>query len=229
MIMRKHFIRTTVVTALIILGSTFNNLRAQVKLGVEAGYVNSTFIEKNDNSYLSLSSINNFLVGAKLDANFSKNLIFQSGLTYIEKGGFKGTTSFATSGSTSTIQLNYLQVPLNLKYEFNTKSGLKPFIGTGLYWAIGISGTEKGYYQSTTGVITPIDEKVVFTNNSSGTQTTIKPTDAGYNLLAGAAWKSWQLQASYSKGFNKVFTSGNTNIVHSVYSISLAYMFKMKG
>ncbi|MFX9027484.1 hypothetical protein ABTN22_18595, partial [Acinetobacter baumannii] len=99
MIMSKHFMKATTATLLIILCTTFNSIHAQIRLGIEAGYINSNFIDKSDNPYISLSSINNFLVGAKADMPLSKRWSFQSGLTYVVKGGYKGTTEFALSGS----------------------------------------------------------------------------------------------------------------------------------
>lgn len=226
--MRKLLRLFVAVTTVVFLSVISIQSSAQVALGIEAGYVNSGLIDKSHNPYISVSGINNFLVGAKMEANLSKSIIFQSGLDYIGKGGFRGTTEFALSGTTSTTKLNYLQIPLNLKYSFRTKNGIKPFLGAGFYLAAGFSGTEKGYYQSTSGSTTPIDERVVFTNNSSATETTVKPIDAGYNVFGGVAFKHWQLQATYSKGFSKVFTSGSTNMVHSVFGVTVAYMFSLK-
>jgi len=208
-----------------------NNSNAQIKLGIEGGYNMSTFTDKSNNNYLSISTISTAQFGLVSDMNLSKHIVFQTGLYGIEKGGYRATTDFALSGSTTTTKLWYLQLPANLKYQFNVGSkGLQLFAGTGLYVAAGLKGTDKGYYESTSGAISAVDNKVIFTNTRStaANTTTVKPVDFGYNFFIGTEWKSFQLKANYSKGSSKVFTTGSTNMVNTLYSFTVAYFLKIK-
>ncbi|MBA4195968.1 MAG: hypothetical protein C0459_00310 [Chitinophaga sp.] len=124
-----------------------------------------------------------------------------------------------------------MQLPANLKYQFNVGTkGVQLFAGTGFYLAAGLKGTDKGSYESTSGTVSPVDNKVSFTNTGSTATntTTVKPVDFGYNFFLGTEWKKFQLKATYSKGSSKVFTSGSTDIVNSVFSFTVAYFLKTK-
>ncbi len=208
------------------------NSFAQFKLGIQAGYNASQFIGQGSNqeSY-HLSSINTFQAGLIAEQALSKNLFFETGLSYIQKGGYKEPTYFTLyKGSTTTTKLNYLQLPLDLAYKANLTKDVKLIVGGGFYIAAGISGTEKGTDNST-GTTTTVDNKVHFTNSSAyaSNSTSIKPFDLGYNFNAGIEWKKFQFTANFSRGFKSIIPlSGSTSFLNQTIGISVAYLVPWK-
>lgn len=200
---------------------------AQIKIGVEAGYNSSKLGMTGANQqYYSLSSISTFDLGMIAEKSYSKQFSISSGLLFFQKGGIKNKTDFAISGSNTTTKINYLHVPLNLNYKIALDKNIKAIITAGLYGAYGISGSEKGTYESSTSS-TPINNDIHFTNNSSyysTTNTAVKPFDFGYHFAAGIEWKSYQLKLNYNHGFSDINPSGSTKFYNENLGISLAYL-----
>ncbi len=68
-------------------------------------------------------------------------LYLETGLSYIEKGGKKDQTT----GEKMTYSLNYLEVPVVLKYKYNVDNhfSIQPQVGG--YFAVGVGGKVKNY------------------------------------------------------------------------------------
>lgn len=107
------------------------------RIGVNGATVNS------DDRYLdggSMQSGLNASVNVGVLLTRSAPLFFETGLQYTEKGG-KGSYS----GSKFTYDLNYLEVPLVLKYQYKVDNdiAITPFLGG--YLACGVSGKIKDF------------------------------------------------------------------------------------
>jgi hypothetical protein len=206
----------------------------QLKLGIEGGYNISQFSQKGSNQqYYDLSNINGFNVGIVAEEKLRKHFFLQTGLSFTEKGSEKITTSYANSGASTTIKLNYLELPLNLVYKLKLNHSVTALLGAGFYGAMGISGTEKGantIKDPNTGTIVPVSEinnKVKFSNNTTQVDnniTYVEPIDMGYNVLAGLEWKNFQFKASLNNGFTSIYPTGSTTFHNNVYSFSIAYL-----
>jgi hypothetical protein len=203
---------------------------AQLRLGVKGGFEMAKFFDKgSDQQYFSLSNINTIQAGLIAEKDLSDYFFFQSGLGYIQKGGFKQFTGQANSGTTSTLKLNYIQVPVNIVYKESINKHIKGMVSAGFYAAVGISGTEKGYDQTTTGT-NNIDRKVQFSNEAVYVNgaTVVKPFDFGYNLSAGIEYKKFQFTLDFSRGFKTIYPFGTTNFANQTLGISVAYLMPWK-
>lgn len=205
---------------------------AQLKLGIQAGYNVSQFVDQGSNQqYYHLSSINTFQLGLAAEQLLSKHFFLESGLIFIQKGGFKEPTYFTNyKGSTTTTKISYLQLPLNLAYKTELTKNIKLLAGSGIYIATGISGSEKGT-DTTTGVNITVDNKVRFTNSSSyvNNSTSIKPFDLGFNVNAGIEWKKFQFIANFSRGFGNISPlTGSTKFLNQNFGVSIAYLLPWK-
>ena len=203
---------------------------AQLSVGIKGSYQMVSLFDKGSNQqYYDLSNINTIAAGLSVEKNLGKYFSIQSGINYTQKGGFKRYTNLATSGSTTTLKVNYIEVPVNLVYKEKLNKSLQLILAAGLYGAAGISGTEKGYDLTLIGNTT-IDRKVQFTNNSTyvNNQTSIKPLDFGYDLSAGIEWNKFQFTADFSRGFNSIFPVGSTNFANQTLGISVAYLMPWK-
>ena len=99
----------------------------------------------SDDSYLDGSGLSSgvtmgFVAGFQMVP--ASPLFFETGLSYTEKGG-RGHYG----GSKFTYDLNYLEVPLLLKYDYRTYRdfSVQPFIGG--YLALGVGGQVKDFGQ----------------------------------------------------------------------------------
>jgi len=200
---------------------------AQLKLGVQAGYNISSFTDKgSDLQYFNLSGISTYQAGLVVEKGLDKHFFLESGLSFVQKGGRKSKTQFATSGSSTTSKFSYLEMPLNLTYKMKLSNAVKAILGAGFYGAVGVSGTEKGTDESVTGNITTVNNKVKFANNPyySSNTTYVKPFDFGYNILGGIEWKSFQFMLTLSNGFGNIYPTSSTKFANSVFGVSVAYL-----
>lgn len=197
----------------------------QLKMGIEAGLNISQFSDKGNNQqYYHLSNINTFQAGIAVEEKLKKHIFLQTGLYYAQKGGNKFTTQLASDGSSTTLRLNYLQIPLNLVYKFKLTSSLTALAGAGLYESMGISGTDKGTNTDISGT-SPVNNKVDFSDNTSfvdNGKTYIKPFETGYNVLVGLEWDKFQFKVTMSNGFKGVFPTGSTSFLNHIFGISAA-------
>ena len=203
---------------------------AQLRLGVKGSYQMASLFDKGSNQqYYELSNINTIALGLDVEKDLGKYFFIQSGIKYDQKGGYKKYTNLATSGSTTTLKVNYIEVPVNLVYKEKLNKSLKLILAAGFYGAAGISGTEKGYDQSVSGT-NNIDRKVVFTTNTTyvNNQTSVKPVDFGYNLSAGIEWNKFQFTVDFSRGFNSILPVGSTNFANQTLGISVVYLMPWK-
>jgi hypothetical protein len=118
-----------------------NEYRPDVYYGFRLGLAASTV--SSDDSRLdggdTQTGLNlGFVTGIQLTRNAP--LYFEMGLNYTEKGG-KGTYE----GKKFTYDLNYIEVPLVLKYQYNVDRdfSIQPFAGG--YLACGVGGKIKNY------------------------------------------------------------------------------------
>lgn len=108
-----------------------------LRLGVGFSTVNS------DDQYLDGGSMKAGLdIGAVLgvELGYRSPIFFETGLSYIEKGG-----SGHYDGKKFTYSLDYLEMPLVLKYkyEFDRMFSIQPFMGG--YLALGVGGKIKDF------------------------------------------------------------------------------------
>jgi len=203
---------------------------AQFSIGVKGSFQMAKLFDKGSNQqYYNLTNINTIAAGLVVEKDLNKYFFIQSGIEYNQKGGYKEFTGLAVGGTTSTLKVNYIQVPLHLVYKENINKHIKLLISAGVYGAAGISGTEKGYDQSPSGT-TNIDRKVQFTNNTTyvNNTTMVKPLDFGYAFSGGIEWKKFQFTIDFSRGFQSIFPVGSTNFATQTLGISAAYLMPWK-
>ncbi len=152
-----------------------------LRFGVSASHVNS------DATYLdggkSQSGMN---VGAVAGIQMSPMmpLFFETGLLYTEKGG-KGD-----NGNKFTFDLNYLEVPLTLKYSARVApaTAVEPFIGG--YLACGVGGKIKDF-----------GNRSAYSSFGDGG---FKRFDGGIRVGCGLAWEMLYAELGYDFGLTNI-------------------------
>ncbi len=109
----------------------------------------------------------------------------ETGLYYTEKGG-----KSSQGGSKFTYDLNYLELPVVLKYKIFTSPdvAIEPFAGA--YAAVGVAGKIKDY-----------DNREAFSSYDNGF---FKRGDAGLRLGCGVSYQMVSLEASYDLGLANI-------------------------
>jgi len=135
----------------------------------------------------------NIGVVAGLSLSERAPLFFETGLSYVEKGGKK-----TLNGKKMTYDLNYLEVPLVIKYIYELDGGLsiQPFLGG--YLACGVGGKIKNF-----------GERAAFNSFSDDA---FKRFDGGIRLGCGVGFDLFYLDLSYDIGL--------ANICHDYFDTS---------
>ncbi len=125
------------------------SLRGNTHLAAVVGFGSANFIDKGQ--IVGKDNIISYLAGAAVTINpfAARNLAIESGVIFQHKGyetineGYEIRDDFTT-------HLYYLQMPLYVNYTFHVdKVGIVPQMGP--YFAICVSGHQKGYMQDSTG------------------------------------------------------------------------------
>ena len=217
--------RRILVLCLILL--SLNAFSQKFNAGIEVGLNNSILNNQTGTQYIGIISTNSFQLGGIAEYELGSGFYGQSGLLFSQKGCDKYPTN-QNLGSSSTLKLSYLELPLNLEYKINLTKNFKGIIGAGFYIARGISGSESGIDNST-GITVPFNLPVHFTtdNTTNTAIESINPYDFGYNLLLGVQYKNFQIKANMNNGFSKVLMQGGTRYQNQVLNVSAGYLFKI--
>lgn len=156
-----------------------------MRFGMTASHVNSDAPALNGSK--SKTGLNVGLVGGVQLAPYTP-LFFETGLTYVEKGG-KGNLN----GEKFTIGLNYIEVPLLLKYSAYVApaTAVEPFIGG--YLSGGISGKVKDY-----------GAQKAYSSYSDTYGANFKRFDGGIRVGCGLAYEMLYLEMGYDFGLSNI-------------------------
>ncbi|HMP93616.1 MAG TPA: porin family protein [Phnomibacter sp.] len=199
--MRKVLLFSTTLFALVL------SSQAQ-RLGVKAGYVNSTwggdYIDADEKK-----SNNGFLVGLVGEVGLASQLYFQPHLQFVRKGVRVDHGDHMDNLNVSTVDL-----PLNLVYK--TKgAGSKFFAGTGPQLGLNVGARAVNKEENE-------NEKLVI---GTGANADLKPIDFGWNFLAGIEMSNnLFLSANYALGIaNQAANAGNRKARSNYFGFSVGY------
>jgi hypothetical protein len=125
-------------------------LQAQTHISVLTGmHVASTSNNVVDSDLINIGSLTNWNIGILMDHNLDSDLMFRTGLKYKQKG-FKISESTSVNvlglqlplGITLVNQINYIELPLQLKYQKNS-IGIQPYFSAGPSVAYATSASVK--------------------------------------------------------------------------------------
>ena len=203
---------------------------AQLKLSVNAGFGNSNLNTNVSTVFIETNNISAYKMGIAIQKYLSKNFFVETGIDYNLKGTAKSRGYQSLYGANSTLKINYLQSPLNIGTTFKLYKDINFIASTGLYFAMGISGSEVGTTKDVGGDYN-LNRTVKFTNeelSSNNEYAYIKAIDFGYNLNGGIEYKHFTLMANYGIGFTNISTTGSTNYRNNNLNFSVGYLITIK-
>lgn len=210
---------------------------AQISIGFSAGSNLSTMsIQRRDLSTFRIKPIFgynfNFIAEYKINPNLSLN----SGLTFSQKG-FKQSIRYfyspeVDSTAEMTSKLNYLEIPIYLKFNTNLNKG-NFFYGIGPYFSYGFKGkvttdiTGRNYASYT--------DKITWSKNryfksdlvEEYGYTNIKSFDLGIGNLIGIKYNHLMLTVSYQYSLRNIMWEyyQDEKMSNSTLSLSVGYLF----
>ena len=169
-----------------------------VSFGLKGGINFSDQSNSGSNAFNS-SSKTGFQVGTVADIAIHQFSI-QPGLYFITKGyGFNPIVPLyyngsqnGTSTTKATVNLNYLELPVNLLYRIKFAPGMNLYFGAGAYLGYGLSGKIKASYGGSSS-----ETNISF---GSGGSDRYKNPDYGVNFIVGQRIKHIFLDVNYSLG-----------------------------
>ena len=156
-----------------------------LRFGLSASHVSSDAPDLDGSS--SKTGLN---VGAVVGVQLSRYqpIFFETGLSYVEKGG-----KSKVDGQKFSIGLNYLEVPLLLKYSAYVApaTAVEPFIGG--YLGVGVSGKVKDY-----------GRRDAYSSFDDGYGANFKRFDGGIRVGCGLAWEMLYAEVGYDFGLSNI-------------------------
>jgi len=117
---------------------------AQVKFGVTAGFnAANLVVDDKDNDVFNTNRLG-FLGGLIADFSITKNFSVIPELLYIQKGAGISAKDDDRNKLDITMNLDYIQIPVNLAYKFNIGRSSNISIFAGPYFGYAISANWKG-------------------------------------------------------------------------------------
>lgn len=217
--MRKQFFLA--VTALLVTSAAM----AQINFGVHTG-VNFSSAKATGSGQSSDGKILvGFHAGVTADIALTPELHAMPMLQFIQKGTKvkdEQTLLGQTFKAEGTTTINYIQLPLNIVYNFDLGESAKFFVGTGPSFAYGVSGKLKLSTSSLLGTQTT-DRKINFGGDQNDDS---KPFDLGWNGLAGIKFNNgFAVMLNYTHSLSNLSPADNSSYKGRSFGLTLNYFF----
>ncbi len=197
-----------------------NSQAQKTLIGFTAGVTSSNFKFSNNSISGNADRATSFTAGMQLDFPIGKDWNIETGLNYLQKGTLVNDDNI-TLPTSSSIKVNYVEVPLNLLYAVPAKKG-NFIIGSGISTAFGISGKNK--IKDNNGT----EESTVKFGSTQDDD--IRRFDFGVNLIAGYHFKNGCLvSAIYNFGLKNLLPemteSENVKLRSNYFGLKIGYLF----
>jgi hypothetical protein len=183
------------------------------------------------------SSNTGYYIGASVGFQFNKYLAFQPELLFVKKGnkGQAYTSNIYVNSSTgyairdvlvkSTMQLDYIEFPLNLACNIPTGKNGMFFIGAGPSVSYLLSGSLT-LDPSKEGVTFNLDEDEKKFDLFEDDESILSRVDFGFNFFAGYQYKRIFVKVGHNWGLNNIATSkeeGDASFKNKYFNIAFGF------
>lgn len=213
-------IKRTLILTLLVFVYCIGNAQ-KLNYGLEAGYI---YNHLSVSQYKS-SDRNGFKVGGLIDFTLNNNLSFESGLSYIRKGGSTyGNSLLGTDVSKIKFSsMDYLQIPLMIGYKFNLHQNFTIIPEAGIYYAVGLQGDT--YITDIDSFEQPYEARVsTFSDGYGKPYRPCNRNDVGLSVSVNISYKHVGIKLGYDMGLTTATYYGNGK--HSTLSMSAIYWIK---
>jgi hypothetical protein len=211
-------------TALLFLSMIVYSLTfSQITLGVKGGVTESFIQDKIGSSSQNYNFRTGYQVGAFAEMPLNRYISLRPSLQLTQKGFKKveGTpgTAFYWNRNFST---NYLELPLDVVYNFHLNPDAKIQVGTGPVFGIGLFGKNKT-------IITSSDSAgQTHTEYWEGNDAFDKRFDFGWDFLISLKCHRASISVNYNHGLYNLLTHGDHTAKNRSFALTLGYLLKSK-
>ena len=213
-------IKRTLILTLLVFVHCLSNAQ-KLNYALEAGYTYNHLSVSQYNS----SGRNGFKVGGLIDFTINNNLSFESGLSYIRKGG-STYGNYLLCSDISRIKfssMDYLQIPLMIGYIFNLPQKFSIKAELGAYYAVGLSGDS--YITGIDNFGQPYEARVsTFSDGYGKPYRPCNRNDVGLSFSVNISYKHVGIKLGYDMGLTNATYYGNGK--HRTLSMSAIYWIK---
>jgi hypothetical protein len=210
---------------------------AQISIGVHTGVNLSSATLKSGSITSKGKLLTGFHAGVTADVALTPELHAMPMLRFIQRGSKLkdeqktsigiGSTTVKTDVNTT---LNYVELPLNIVYNFDLGESAKIFAGTGPALSYLLSGKTKGTSSTsitigtqTTNSSTSISQKTKIGSNQTDD---LKAFDFGWSGVAGVKLNNgFALMLNYTHSLSNLSPTDNTSYKGRSFGLTLNYFF----
>ena len=224
-----------VILSAIVLGGIAMNANAQITIAPEVGVNLANMTSKYESPIGGETSLDTKMklglkAGAVVTIPVAKGFFIQPGFFYSMKGA-KMSESETVLGQTfeykSNINTSYLEIPVNLGYEYKIGNAGSVFATVGPYLGYACGGKVKSEGTLNATTLPEMDEETDIEFGSDATDD-MKPMDIGVNFSAGYKLPmGLYVRAQYGMSLTNLANEDNGTLKNKVLSFSLGYAFKL--
>lgn len=213
---------------------------AQVSLGIRTGYTAAHMQIKGNQDFVNIDQISgrrstfhgwhlDLVINAPMGGNFYVQPLIRyisKGTSFEEPAAIKSPLSGAYISASSSIELNYLEIPVNFLYKLPLGNG-KLTAGLGPYFSTGLNGRYHFNIVQNGRSVTGDSKKIEFSGGGDNLSVVrMYKWDLGGNLALGYEFNSgMMLGVNASKGMIDVDRSLFTTSKNYYYAVSIGFLF----
>lgn len=156
-----------------------------------------------------------FMIGGNANIRLYHNMVFQTGFHIVKKGSLKHEDRIIDQDGPqerrdikTTIDANYIQIPLNIGFEVPIKKNLHLNMNAGVFGAFGFKGKSKQRGYTATIINGEYQQQISQDKGSQDTfsNTNLKKWDYGIGANIGLVYDIYVLRFQYDHGLANVAT-----------------------
>jgi len=217
--MKKLILSLTLLYGVIAFGQGFG-----VQAGLNLGKL--TIIEEEIKYDVQMKP--GILIGANYNYGLSDNLFVRAGLNFSQYGG--KTSYYNEYGEWTVIEtytINYIEIPLLLKYYFSDSEQMRFFGVGGLTYALALSGKHQIEYKGE-DVPNPEVKEIKFVSKYDENMDyfQLKNTNLGFRMGVGAAFNNYEIGLSYTAPLSDISVESGFSFKTSLISLTVGLQFQ---
>jgi len=174
---------------------------------------------EEDDMFKYQKSLGSLGIGVNYDYELSENLYVAGGLNYVQRG-FKISHSEGNNSVEIKTKINYLDIPVMLKYNFEIGDEMYLYgkFGPSIGLTLGGSLVTKVTYEGSTGT-----DKDILEFGNDKDKDNFKSGDFGLNFGVGVLYNNIEVGINYYSGMKNIGLGEKQDYKHRVVSLMVGY------
>jgi hypothetical protein len=195
------------------------------KINITAGFTSSTWAGEDADLFGTedqKQALAGFHLGASIDIALNDNFSFQPGLLFTTKGVAFDLSGTSDTSNDASLSFYYLNVPLNIKYNYEINDDLSIFGLAGPYIGFGLTGTVTQDIGGPGGLIESTETNIKFNDDDD-----FNRLDFGLGFGAGVGYQAFSLGVYYDLGLANLSSLDEISITQNILRVSVGYTINL--